>query len=100
MEFIASGAMNTGGTEYPCVARATRPERKLVLKEGETLGLVKSKWRILIMVLTLERGQKLKPAVADTVERRLPSVSTYTLARVQGCIENHDAKLKEDDSSR
>lgn len=52
------------------------------------------------MVLTLERGQKLKPAVADTVERRLPSVSTYTLACVQGCIENHDAKLKEDDSSR
>lgn len=41
----------------------------------------KARWRILIMVLTLERGQKLKPAVADTVERRLPSVSTYTCLR-------------------
>lgn len=43
------------------------------------------------MVLTLERGQKLKPAVADTVERRLPSVYTYTLV-------HRKSRLKEDDS--
>lgn len=53
--------MNTGGMDIPVCARA-RPERKLVLKEGETLVWWKARWRILITVLTLERGQKLKPA--------------------------------------